>query len=145
MLQADEYINLYKSIYPFLLFLISIWHTFHCPTGSCIIYFKSMKPTCTRVIQKIRRQRCFWVHKVFINSNLTHGKIQNHMFYQQVMFQLIWFSSLHLFDLFDYKNCMFLCHGAPQRHNHSVMLVQFFFLKMLPSIFHSQVCVLFIP
>ena len=35
---------------------------------------------------------------------------------------------------------MFLCHGAPQRHNHSVMMVQFFFLKMFPSIFHSQVC-----
>ena len=30
----------------------------------------------------------------FKKSNLTHGKIQNHIFYQRVMFQLIWFSSL---------------------------------------------------
>ena len=31
----------------------------------------------------------------FLNLNLTHGKIQNHKFYQQLMFQLIWLSRLY--------------------------------------------------
>ena len=47
-----------------------------------------------RVIQKIRRQRCCQAQKVFKKSNLTHGKIQNHIFYQQLIFRLIWLSSL---------------------------------------------------
>ena len=48
----------------------------------------------TRVIQKIRRQRCCQAQKVLKKSNLTHGKIQNHIFYQQLIFRLIWLSSL---------------------------------------------------
>ena len=49
----------------------------------------------TRVIQKIRTQRCFRAQNVFKKSNLTHGKIQNHIFHQHVMLQLIWLNSLH--------------------------------------------------
>ena len=67
-----------------------------------IIIFSSMEFcefSSTRVIQKIRRQRCCQVQKVFKKSNLTHGKIPNNIFYQQVMFQLIWLSSLHYMQL----------------------------------------------
>ena len=49
----------------------------------------------TRAIQKIRRQRSCRAQKVYKKSNLTHDKIQNNVFYQQMMFQLIWLSSLH--------------------------------------------------
>ena len=51
------------------------------------------------VTQKIRRQHCCRAKKVSKKSNLTEGKIQNHIFYQQVMFQLIWLSSLHYIQL----------------------------------------------
>mgnify|MGYP003692214881 CR=1 FL=1 len=96
----------------------------------------------TRVIQKIRRQRCCRAQNVFKKSNLTHGKIQNHIFYQQVMFQLIWLSSLHYIWLY---NGMFLCHGASQRHKHSVIKVQVFvFSKGFPLCFIHEYAVQFI-
>ena len=41
----------------------------------------------TSVIKKKRRQRCCRAQNVFKISILTHGKIQNHIFYKQVRFQ----------------------------------------------------------
>ena len=52
---------------------------------------------------------------LFKKSNLAQGKIQNYIFYQQVMFQLIWLFKA-VFIIFIDKNCMFLCHRAPQGH-----------------------------
>ena len=58
-----------------------------------IVHVRS--PAYTRVIQKMRRQCCCRAQIFFKKSNLTYGKIQNHIFYQQALCQLFWLSSLH--------------------------------------------------
>ena len=48
----------------------------------------------TRVIQKICSQHRYRALNVLKKSNLTHGKMKKHIFYQHVMFQLMRLSSL---------------------------------------------------
>ena len=79
-----------------------------CYKKSYYISYEGLIIYHTRVIQKIRRERCCPSQKVFWISKLTHGKIQNNILYQRVMFHFIWLSSLHYYTRIFYRNFLYI-------------------------------------
>ena len=87
--------------------------------GTKPTYLKGSLKTLKTTVAGERNKMCY----------STCCAILNHIFYIPGLFQLIWFHS---------KNCMYYCHGAPQRQKHVIEAQLIFYLKVPFYILHTS-------